>query len=263
MKELDQYSPSKIRSLIRKKEIKEPTAGMAAGFAQANLIILPENLAFEFMLFAQRNPKPCPILDVMEPGQYQPVLTAPKADLRTDLPRYRIYENGILKEEVTDIKDYWQKDFVSFLIGCSFTFESALLEASIPIRHIEEGKNVPMYKTNIQCREAGIFQGPLVVTMRPLSGKQIVQAVQITSEYEKVHGTPIHIGDPTKIGIEDLGSSDFGETVTVQQDELPVFWACGVTPQAVAMESKPSMMITHSPGHMFITDVENKELSDL
>ena len=260
MNDMDFSSPKKSRELFKNGMIR-PTAGMAKGYAQANLIILPEELAFEFMLFAFRNPKPCPVLDVLEAGQYEPVLTAAGADIRTDLPQYRIYKDGKLNKEVSDIKKYWQDDFVTFLIGCSFTFESALLDAGIEIRHIQEERNVPMYITNIETEEAGRFSGPLVVSMRPLPSNKISKAVQITSEYEEVHGAPVHIGNPEEIGIEDLNSPDFGESVTVKDNEIPVFWACGVTPQAVIMKSKLPFVITHSPGHMFITDIKNENLS--
>ena len=261
MTDLEYASPEEVRKKIKKGVIKSPTPGMARGYAQANLIILPEKYALEFMLFAFRNPKPCPLLDVLEPGEYEPSFSTPGADIRTDLPRYRIYREGKMTDEVTDIKKYWEQDFVSFLLGCSFTFESALLDASIPIRHIEEDKNVPMYKTNIQCEEAGSFSGPLVVSMRPIPADLISKAVQITSEYPDVHGAPVHIGAPEQIGIDDINSPDFGDEVTIKENEMPVFWACGVTPQAVAMKSKPPLVITHSPGHMFITDIKNEDLS--
>lgn len=261
MKDLEFASPKEVRKLFKKEVLTKPTAGMARGYAQANLIILPEELAFEFMVFAFRNPKPCPLLDVLEPGQFEPVLTSPGADIRTELPKYRVYKNGVLEEEVTNIKDYWEKDFVSFLIGCSFTFEDALLKSDIPIRHIEENRNVPMYITNIDCKKAGRFNGPLVVSMRPLPANLVSKAVQISAEYEDVHGAPVHIGSPQEIGIDDINDPDFGEAVTIKENEIPVFWACGVTPQAVIMKSKLPFVITHSPGHMFITDIKNENLS--
>ncbi len=262
MEDLKAASPSRLREIIRKGEFTGPTAGLAAGYAQANLVILPEELAFEFMLFIHRNPKPCPVLDVTDPGDPEPKLTAPGADIRQDLPKYRIYERGKLTAEVTNILKYWREDFVAFLIGCSFTFEAAFLKAGIPVRHIEEKKNVPMFITNIQCKEAGRFKGPMVVSMRPIPGRLIPKAVEITSRYKAVHGSPIHIGHPQSIGIKDINSPDFGDAVTIRKGELPVFWACGVTPQAVAMETKPSIMITHSPGHMFITDIKNEQLAE-
>lgn len=255
--------PSDIRRLIRNNEWTKPTSGLAHGFVQANLAILPKEMAFEFLLFCQRNPKPCPLIDVTEPGSFVPELSAPNADIRTDLPKYRIYRSGKLTEERTDIIDLWNKDMVAFLLGCSFTFEEALLDNGVPVRHIEEDCNVPMYKTNIPCKKAGRFEGPTVVSMRPMSAKDAIRAVQITSRFPDVHGAPIHIGSPEQIGIRDIHQPDFGDNVTIKDDEIPVFWACGVTPQAVAMHVKPEIMITHAPGHMFITDLHNENLSTI
>ncbi|MEN6565074.1 MAG: putative hydro-lyase [Veillonellales bacterium] len=256
-------TPARIRAAIRRGEWVHPTAGMAPGFAQANMAILPKELAFEFLLFCQRNPKPCPILDVTDLGSPVPKRIAPDADIRTDLPKYRIYRYGELSEEVTDIVEYWRDDMVAFLIGCSFTFEHSLLRNSIPIRHIEESCNAAMYKTNIPCVPAGRFQGPLVVSMRPVPEKDVVRAVQVTSRFPSVHGAPVHVGNPSGIGIKDLSQPDFGDRVTVKDGEVPIFWACGVTPQAVAMEVKPDIMITHAPGYMFITDVKDENYSVL
>ena len=253
--------PNKIRHLIRNQEITGPTAGMSIGYAQANLAILKKEHAFDFLLFCQRNQKQCPLLDVTEPGSFIPSKIAKNGDIRKDIPKYRIYREGIFTEEVLDITDYWEEDMVGFLIGCSFTFETPLLEAGIPIRHIEENCNVPMYKTNIECEKAGFFEGPTVVSMRPMSPEDAIRAIQITSRFPTVHGAPIHIGNPEQIGIKDLSKPDFGDAVTIKPGEVPVFWACGATPQAVAMESKPAIMITHSPGHMFITDVRESSLS--
>ncbi|QNB46811.1 putative hydro-lyase [Thermanaerosceptrum fracticalcis] len=263
MKELQLFNakPPEVREAIRKGELKAPTSGMCAGYAQANLVVLPQDLAFDFLLFCQRNPKPCPVLDVTDIGSYKPVLTATNADLRTDIPAYRIYEYGKLVGEVDNLLDIWRDDLVTFLLGCSFTFESGLLQGGIPVRHMEEGRNVPMYITNIQCKEAGKFRGPTVVSMRPIPYHQVIKAVQITARYPAVHGAPIHIGDPALIGIKDINKPEFGDPPIIKEGEVPVFWACGVTPQAVAMESKPPLMITHAPGHMFITDIKNEELA--
>lgn len=254
---------TELRAAIRRGEYTQPTPGLAPGYAQANLVILPQKYAFDFLLFCTRNPKPCPVLDVTEAGSPVPRLAAPGADLRTDLPRYRVWECGVLKAEVTDISAYWRDDLVAFLLGCSFTFEAALLGAGIPVRHIEEGRNVPMFITDRECTPAGVFHGPLVVSMRPIPPDQVVRAVQVTSRYPAVHGAPVHIGDPAVIGIRDVMKPDFGDAVTFKPGEVPVFWACGVTPQAVAMEAKPDFMITHAPGHMFITDLRNEELAAL
>lgn len=250
-----------VRLACRSGEFNEQTSGLAEGFAQANLVILPRDLAADFLLFCQRNPKPCPLLDVTEPGSATPTRAAPDADLRTDLPCYRVWRQGRLEAEVTDIRDLWQNDFVSFVIGCSFTFEGALLRAAVPVRHIELGKNVPMYRTSIACQRAGVFHGPLVVSMRPLKPADAIRAVQITSRYPSVHGAPVHLGFPERIGIADLSRPDFGDAVPVADDELPVFWACGVTPQAVAMAARPPLMITHSPGCMFVTDMRDEQLA--
>jgi uncharacterized protein YcsI (UPF0317 family) len=255
--------PQEARAPIREGKWTKPTAGLALGYTQANLVILPEEWAFEFLLFCQRNPKPCPVLDVTDVGSPHPVRVAPEADLRTDLPKYRIYRNGKLDTEVTQITDFWQDDMVAFLLGCSYTFEAALLEADVPVRHIEEGRNVPMYITNIECTPAGRFRGPMVVSMRPIPSRQVVKAVEVTARFPKAHGAPVHIGDPVAIGIEDLARPDFGDAVTVKEGEIPLFWACGVTPQVAAREARPELMITHAPGHMFITDIRDEELARL
>ncbi|MCF6095062.1 putative hydro-lyase [Microaerobacter geothermalis] len=249
---------SSIREAIRRGEWSKPTSGLAPGYTQANLVILPKRYAYDFLLFCVRNPKPCPLLEVTDTGSPVPVETAPGADLRTDLPKYRIYKHGELIEELNNISDYWSDDFVSFILGCSFTFERPLLQEGIPVRHIEEECNVPMYLTNIACSPAGVFSGPMVVSMRPMKPKDVIRAVQITSRFPSVHGAPVHIGNPRTIGIKDINKPDFGDPVTVYPDEIPVFWACGVTPQAVAMASKPEIMITHAPGHMFITDLKEE-----
>jgi uncharacterized protein YcsI (UPF0317 family) len=261
MKNISQLNPKQVRSLIRKGKWDKPTAGLAMGYAQANLAILPERYAFDFLLFCQRNPKPCPLLEVLEPGKYRTRFLSPDADVRTDIPRYNIYRKGKLAATVREIKGLWQKDFVSFFLGCSFSFEEALLRARVPLRHIEEDRNVPMYITKIPCRPAGLFHGPMVVSMRPLPPDKIARAVQITGRYAAVHGAPVHIGDPSKIGVRNIKRPDFGEPVTIREGEIPVFWACGVTPQAVVMAAKPELCITHAPGHMFITDLLNEELA--
>jgi uncharacterized protein YcsI (UPF0317 family) len=250
-----------VRAACRSGFWTKPTCGLADGFAQANLVVLPRALAFDFLLFCQRNPKPCPLLDVTEPGDPVPRFVAPNADLRTDLPQYRMWRDGVLVEEPIDIGKYWQADFVSFVIGCSFTFEGALLRAGLPVRHLELGLNVPMFRTNIACRSAGTFHGPLVVSMRPMTPNDAVRAVQVTSRYSAVHGAPVHIGDPFALGIGDINRPDFGDAVPIEAHEIPVFWACGVTPQAAIMAARPPLVITHSPGCMFVTDLHNEELA--
>lgn len=263
MIDLAHMKPSDIRKMIRRNALVKPTSGMANGYAQANLAILKKEHAFDFLLFCQRNPKPCPILDVTEPGSPIPQIVAPDADLRTDFPKYRIYRHGEFVEEVTDILNYWEDDMVAFLIGCSFSFENALLNNDIPVRHIEENCNVAMYKTNIPCIKAGKFEGPMVVSMRPIPEKDVVRAVQVTSRFPAVHGAPVHIGNPESIGIKDIHNPDFGDRVIIKEGEVPVFWACGVTPQAIAMQVKPELMITHAPGHMFITDIRDERFGVL
>ena len=261
MKDLAAMSAREVRELIRANKLVKPTSGMALGYAQANMAILPRELAYDFLLFAQRNPKPCPILDVTEVGSPEPRMVAPGADLRYDIGKYRVYRHGELADEVTDIAKYWKDDMVAFLLGCSFTFETPMLRNGIPIRHIEEDCNVPMYITNIECNPAGVFAGPTVVSMRPIPAHMVVRAVQVTSRLPAVHGAPVHIGSPEKIGIKDINKPEFGDAVTINPGEVPVFWACGVTPQAVAMRVKPEIMITHAPGYMFICDTKDENLS--
>ena len=253
-------SPSTIRKASRLGQFSGPTSGLALGKAQANLVILPHEAAFEFLVFCQRNPKPCPIIDVTDPGDPEPKQTAKGADIRTDLPLYRVYKKGQLVDEPSDILNYWRDDLVAFLIGCSFTFEHAMLSAGLPLRHHAESRNVPMYITNIQCTPSGRFSGPMVVSMRPMPAKKAVQAVEVTARYPRAHGAPIHWGDPTVIGVENLGKPNFGAPTPLTSQDVPMFWACGVTPQTIMMKSKPPLAITHSPGHMFVTDLRDEDL---
>jgi len=254
-------SPEAVRAACRAGTWKAPTAGLAPSYAQANLAVLPQDWAYDFLLFCQRNSKPCPLLDVTEPGSPLAVAAAPAADLRTDLPRYRVYRDGELVDEPADIRGYWRDDLVAFLLGCSFTFEGALLRAGIRLRHLDEGKNVAMYRTNVPCRPAGRLHGPLVVSMRPLPAAEVARAVQITGRFPAVHGAPVHVGEPAALGISDLQKPDYGDAVEVRPGEVPVFWACGVTPQAVAVCSRPPLLITHAPGHMFVTDIPEESLA--
>jgi uncharacterized protein YcsI (UPF0317 family) len=256
-------SPRALRARFASGELVRPTAGLAPGFVQANLVVLPRDAAFDFLLFAQRNPKPCPLLEVIEAGGAEPLSMAPGADIRIDVPRYRVYERGVLVDEPLEIASRWRDDLVSFLIGCSFTFESALVEAGIRVRHIDQGCNVPMYITSIPTVPAGAFHGPMVVSMRPIPPEQVVRAVQVTSRFPSVHGAPVHLGDPAAIGIAEIAKPDLGDPVEIRDGEVPVFWACGVTPQAVAMASKPPLMMTHAPGHMFVTDRRDAEYAVL
>ena len=254
-------TPAEMRLAIRNGEFVKPTAGLCPGYAQGNLVVLPKDLAYDFLLFAQRNPKPCPILDVTEVGSREMAIVAPGSDIAKDIPKYRVYENGVYVQELEDVSGIWRDDFVAFLLGCSFSFESALMQSNIEVRHITAGSNVPMYITNMQCRPAGVFSGPTVVSMRPIPYHQVVKAAQITARFPAVHGAPVHIGDPAQIGIQDISKPDFGDAVEIKPGEVPVFWACGVTPQAVAMQSKPPIMLTHAPGYMFITDLQDHEFA--
>jgi uncharacterized protein YcsI (UPF0317 family) len=242
------------RARIRAGEHTGPTSGLAPGLAQANLGILPADESLDFLRFCVRNPKPCPLLEVTDTGSAHPDGVAADADLRTDLPRYRVFRDGRLVDEPTDIAQFWRSDLVAFLLGCSFTFEWALAAAGLPIAHQAQGVNVPMYVTNRRCISAGRFDGPLVVSMRPFAPDVISHVVDISARFPAMHGAPVHIGDPEEIGIDDLAAPDFGDAVAVGADEVPVFWACGVTPQAVAIQARPSLAIFHAPGHMFITD---------
>lgn len=253
--------PAEWRRAIREGRWRAPTAGLAPGYAQANLVAVPREHAYEFLLFCHRNPKPCPLLDVTEPGDPVPRWAAPDADLRTDLPRYRLYRDGELVAEVEGALDLWRDDLVAFLLGCSFTFEAALQRAGIPLRHLECGCNVPMYVTSRACRPAGRFAGPLVVSMRPVPAVFIPQVFRICARYPLAHGAPVHVGDPRELGILDLSHPDYGDPVPVLEGEVPVFWACGVTPQAVAQRARVPFMITHSPGHMFLTDLRDEDLA--
>jgi uncharacterized protein YcsI (UPF0317 family) len=248
-----QSTPAEARQRYR-DGLVVPTTGWAAGFTQANMVILPQDWAFDMLLFGQRNPQPVPLLDVTDPGSTSTTL-APGADLRTDVPKYRVWRDGELVDEPTDVLDVWREDLVTFLIGCSFSFELALLDAGVPVRNLEQGRNVSMYRTNVDCRPAGRLSGPLVVSMRPIPAAQVVTAVQVTGRMPQVHGAPVHVGAPDKLGIADLGRPDFGEAVDSEPGDVPVFWACGVTPQAALMASRPPFAITHAPGHMFVTDV--------
>src|SRR5919199_2063590 len=248
-----------VRALIRGGEYAGPTGGLASGFAQANLVVLPEEYAFDFLKFCVRNPKPCPVLEVTEAGSPEPVITAPGADLRTDVSKYRVYEHGKMVEEPEDISRRWRDDLVGFLIGCSFTFEAALLAAGLRLAHVEQGRNVPMYVTNRECIPSGPFSGPMVVSMRPYKAEEIPLVVRTSGRYPAMHGAPVHVGDPESLGIKHLQEPEFGQPVALEEDQLPVFWACGVTPQAVAMKARPPLMITHSPGHMFVTDRRHSE----
>ncbi len=249
-------SPGQARAEFRAGRVT-PTAGWAPGYTQTNLVAVPADWAFEFLLFAQRNPKPCPVLDVSEAGAFTTAL-APDADLRTDLPRYRVWRDGALVAEPTEVAEHWRPDLVTFHIGCSFTFESLLAEHGIPLRHVEQGRNVPMFQTRRQCRPAGRLHGPLVVSMRPVPAGLVAAAVALSGRMPAVHGTPVHVGDPGSLLVGDIDAPEFGDPVVLADGDVPVFWACGVTPQAAVMASRVPFAITHAPGHMLVTDVPDR-----
>ena len=254
-------TPAEIRHKIRGGDWRVPTSGLAPGFAQTNLVVVPRDLAYDFLVFCQRNPKSCPLVDVTDAGSPEPAYAAPGADLRVDLPKYRVYRRGVLDAEDLDIRRHWRPDLVAFLLGCSFTFEHAMRQAGLPVRHMDDGRNASMYVTSIACRPAGVFRGPTVVSMRPLPSAAVPRAVLVTGRYTRAHGAPLHVGDPAAIGIRDLTHPEFGDPPRIEAGEVPVFWACGVTPQAVAQAAKVDLMITHAPGHMFITDLLDEDLA--
>lgn len=253
-------SAREARQAIRAGRWREHTSGLAPANVQGNVAILPAALACDFLRFCQRNPKPCPLLAVSEPGDPMLPTLGADIDIRCDVPRYRVWQDGELADEPTDIGALWRDDLVSFVLGCSFSFEHALMEAGIALRHVRQGRNVAMYRTNIQTTPAGPFHGPMVVSMRPMKAADAIRAVQVTARVPAVHGAPVHLGDPALIGIADIGRPDFGDPVEIKPDELPVFWACGVTPQAVVMAARPAFCITHAPGCMLITDRLNSDL---
>lgn len=257
----DYATPAAVRAAARAGTLTTGTAGLANGFVQANLVILPKRDADDMLAFCRQNPSPCPLLEVTEPGDPEPRRFAPGGDLRTDLPRYRVFRNGELVDSPADVLDVWTDDMVGFLLGCSYTFEGAFQEAGIPVRHIEEDRVVPMYRTNIECSPAGNLAGPMVVSMRPLMPGLIEKASAVSARYPLAHGGPVHIGDPGAIGIHDLARPDFGESVSMHPGEVPVFWACGATPVSVALAARLPLMIAHASGHMLVTDVRDSEIA--
>jgi len=250
-----------VRLACRTQEMTGPTMGTARGYVQGNLVILPQEIASDFLRFAQLNPKPCPVIAISEPGDWRVPSLGDDLDLRSDLPRYRLWRHGELVDEPTDIRDYWRKDLTAFVLGCSYSFEEALLEAGLPLRYVACGLNVPMFRTNIACQPAGKLSGPLVVSMRSFIPANAIRAIQITSRYPAVHGAPVHIGLPEAIGISDIMKPDYGDAVEVAPGELPVFWACGVTPQAMIEKARPEFAITHAPGCMLVTDRRNVDMA--
>jgi uncharacterized protein YcsI (UPF0317 family) len=253
--DLKTATAQQVRAAIRTGAYNGHTSGLAAGRLQCNLAILPERYALDFLRFCQRNPKPCPVVGVSDSGDpFVPTLGV-DIDIRSDVPKYRVFKDGALADEVEYINDLWADDFVTIALGCSFTFENALVRNGIPVRHMETGRNVPMYRSNIDLMPAGPFAGKMVVTMRPIPAHQVDQAREISARYPQAHGAPIGIGDPANIGISDLSQPDWGDAVEIKDGEVPVYWACGVTPQNVLLDAKLPLCITHSPGHMLIADV--------
>lgn len=250
-----------LRAAIRRGQFTGHTSGLATEHVQGNVVILPQHDADDFLRFCQRNLRACPLIAIGDAGNPKLPSLGADIDIRSDVPRYRVWRDGQMTDSPTDIHHLWRDDLVSFIIGCSFSFEHALMQAQVPIRHIEQGRNVPMYRSNIATAAAGAFFGPLVVSMRPMKSADVIKAVQITSRYPQVHGAPVHLGDPAQIGIADLSRPDYGDAVDVFDDEIPVFWACGVTPQAALAQAKPAFCITHAPGAMLITDLLNHQLA--
>jgi uncharacterized protein YcsI (UPF0317 family) len=253
----DRNDPRAVRLAARSGAFAGVTAGLAPGYVQGNVCILPRAFADDFRSYCERNPKPCPLIGVSDPGDPRLLELGKDLDIRTDVPRYRVFRDGKLAEEVTDIRDLWTKDMVAFAIGCSFSFEEALIDAGIPLRYIAEGRNVAMYLTNIETEPSGPFRGPMAVSMRPLTPANAERAMKITSRFPRAHGAPVHMGDPKAIGIEDIDRPFAGDRIEVKPDELPVFWACGITPQAAVLAARPPICIAHAPGHMLVTDIKN------
>jgi uncharacterized protein YcsI (UPF0317 family) len=249
------------RLACRRGSLRGTTTGVAPGYVQGNLAVLPQDLAADFLRFCQANPKPCPLIGVSDIGNPRVPALGLDLDLRTDLPGYRVWKDGELVEETPDVSQWWREDLVAFVIGCSYSFEEALLEDGVPLRHVERRVRVPMYRTDIACAPAGRFSGPMVVSMRPLKPQHAIRAIQITSRFPAVHGAPVHVGLPELIGIGNLQRPDYGDAVEVRPDELPVFWACGVTPQSVIANVKPPFAITHAPGAMLVTDLKNRQFA--
>lgn len=255
-------TPAELRHQIRSGAHQGNTSGFCQGFVQCNVAILPADWAAEFLQFCQLNPKPCPLVAMSsQPGQTDMPGVIEGFDIRTDVPSYRIFKDGNFEQEVSDIRDHWRGDLVTFLLGCSFSFEEALIADGLEVRNIAENKNVPMYRSNIACKPAGRFSGDMVVSMRPFEAADAIRSVQICTRFPSVHGAPVHLGDPSLIGINDINSTDYGDPVTINPNELPVFWACGVTPQVALEQAKPPFCITHSPGCMVVSDMPNSKLA--
>ncbi|MDP5055535.1 MAG: putative hydro-lyase [Marinomonas hwangdonensis] len=252
-----------LRQAIRHKSHTGVTSGLVQGAMQGNVVILPADWANEFLLFCQKNPVSCPLIGVSEVGRYDMPELGHDIDMRHDIPEYYVYRDGVKVESRSDIEDLWQDDMVAFVLGCSFSFENALSQAGLTPRNVEEAVNVSMFETNIETVPAGRFFGNTVVTMRPYTPKDAIRAIQITTRFPKAHGAPLHFGSPQDIGISDLSKPDYGDAVTINDKEVPVFWACGVTPQVAIRNAKPPICITHAPGKMLVTDILDTALAVL
>lgn len=257
----DTTDPREVRRQIRTGQYRGHTGALAKGFVQANLAIMSLDYAEDFLRFCQRNPKPCPLLAMSEPGDPRLPELAEDLDIRTDLPSYRVFRDGEYDGDVVSIEDLWRDDFVVFALGCSFSFEEPLVDAGLRLRHWEDGSVCPMFLTDIDCAPAGRFHSKLVVSMRPFTPAGAIKAVQITSRYPRVHGAPVHLGMPELIGVEDIGRAWQGDDPKLAPDQMPVFWACGVTPQVAVRSARPPLAITHTPAHMLVTDVRNASLA--
>jgi len=254
--QLRDATPHDVRAAIREGRWTGPTVGMARGYIQSNMAIVPERYAFDFLRFCLRNPKPCPLVEVLDPGDPVPHQSAPDGDVRTDLSRYRVFRDGKLAEEVDNLRSLWRKDHVTFLMGCSLSFDQAMLEGGIDLRHLQtNGGRIAVYESGIACNPAGVFHGNMVVSMRPIPKALLVRAIEITAQYPIAHGSPVHVGDGAEIGISDMTNIHSGKINELGPDDVPVFWACGVTPQSIAAASGIPEMITHATGHMFLTDL--------
>ena len=251
-------SPKELRTLIARGEFSRPTAGECPGYIQTNMVALPRAYAKRFEAFAKANSKAIPVLEIIEDGHCSKTL-APSANILNEIPKYNILKDGILVETLKDITHYASEDLVFFLIGCSFSFENALIENGMPLRHVDEQKNVAMYRTNIKLTPMEGFEGDMVVSMRPIKKEKVADACIVTSHFPKTHGAPIHVGYPDMIGIDDISKPDYGDAIEIKPDEIPLFWPCGVTPQNVITSMKLPFAITHAPGHMFVTDRKDSE----
>ena len=256
-----EISPAELRQKIRNGAHKGNTSGLCAGYVQCNLVILPADWAEDFLAFCEANPKPCPLIAMSQPGEFNLTKLGADIDIRSDIPSYRVFENGQLCNEVNDISDLWRDDLVVFLLGCSFSFEEALIADGLDVRNVTEAVNVPMYRTNIDCTAVGPFAGQMVVSMRPFAPPEALRAAEICARFPSVHGEPVHYANPDHIGITDIDQPDYGDSVSIKEGEHPLFWACGVTPQVALENAKPPFCITHSPGSMLVTDMKNSDLA--